>query len=175
MDEVKKGAKNAVEKYLLRQEKEAAGPTRRNQKPEKEVEKACLEWMRARGWVVAIYESKSKFDPSRGRYISQTMKAGTADCMGNLPDGIECIVEFKAPGRLSSFASEKNMKQQLFLQRKIQTNCFAAVVDSVARLELIFKSWQQKRSAGDLYEARMYLLSMLPEARPKKEQGGLFD
>jgi hypothetical protein len=38
--------KLAIEKYTIKQDKINKGPTRKNSKPEKEVEKECLEWMR---------------------------------------------------------------------------------------------------------------------------------
>lgn len=164
MDEQERKARGraAVERYLQKQEPKAAGPSRHYEKPEKEVEKACLKWMRERGWNVAIYESKATFNEKAGRFISQNMKAGTADCMGHLPDGIGVVVEFKAPKRLSSYAAEKNHRQQEFVKQKIDAGCFACVTDSVERLADIFAMWQYKRSERGVSESKRYLHAMLP-------------
>lgn len=143
------------------------------EKPEKEVEKACLEWMRTQGWSVNIFEAKATFDPRRQRYISQSMKAGTCDCMGNTSEGVSVAVEFKAPGAISSFNSPKRIKQKQFIINKILTNCFACVVDSVEKLETIYKQWQFLRADGEA--ARSYLLKALPKVSEKNVQDTLFD
>lgn len=174
-DSYKCRVRNAIHNFTKREERKSSGPSRKNQKPEKEVEKLCLEYMRALKWDVNIFEAKATFDPKRGVYRQQSMKSGIADCMGSLPDGIECAIEFKAPGKLYTFAYPRNEKQQIFIQRKIMSNCFAVVVDSVERLDTIYKRWREHRDANDLDFARMYLLSMIPAAKPKKDRGGLFD
>jgi hypothetical protein len=131
-------------------------------KPEKEVEKACLDWMRSRGWSVQIFEAKATWSPEAGRFIQQSMRAGTCDCLGNTDEGIGCAVEFKAPGALSTFNSEKRHLQREFIIQKIKTNCFACVVDSVERLELIYTEWLKIKSE-DREKSREYLISMLPQ------------
>ena len=164
MDDHKKGVQRALNKYLERQEPKVAGPKRHYEKPEKEVEKACLKWMRDRGWNVQIFEAKATFSEAAGRYISQAMKAGSADCMGHLPDGVGAIVEFKAPGRLSSYAAEKNYRQQQFINDKIDAGCFACVVDSVERLSTIYNEWVFRRGAkNSLIDSKTYLKSQLPK------------
>jgi hypothetical protein len=169
MDENRKSnVRRAVENYYKRQEPQPTKNKIAYHKPEKEVEAACLKWMRSRHWDVRIYESKSTYDPRAGRYISQSMKAGNADCMGNLPDGVAVIVEFKAPGRLSNFASSKNYRQAKFVQDKIMGGCFACVTDSVERLQGIYMTWAGLRAEGDLNGAKLYLLGKLPTQRPKK-------
>lgn len=182
MDEQERKArgKAAIERYYKRQEPKTQRKSVHNEKPEKEVEKACLAWMREQGWTVAIYESKATYNAQAGRYISQNMKAGTADCMGSMGDGIGVVVEFKAPGKLSTFASEKNHRQQEFIKKKIDSGCFACVVDSVDRLKNYFYEWISYRASDAMTDPRgshskQYLHAMLPKRkRTKKDDDPLF-
>lgn len=139
---------------------------RKNKKPEKEVEAACLKWMRDNGWSVQVLEAKSTWSPSQGRWCQQGMKAGTPDCVGSTDDGVGAFVEFKAPGRLSSFNSDKRYLQRKFIVDKINTNAFACVVDSAKRLETIYLKWLEIRTQ-DKNAARNYLLAMLPQKSEK--------
>lgn len=169
---------DALNKYYQNQlpKEPTEGPARApNKAPEKEVEKACLTWMRARGWSVEIFESKATYSPRAGRYIQQSMKAGVCDCMGSDDLGLGVAIEFKAPGKLSSFNREGNFNQRNFIVGKINANCFACVVDSVSRLETIYLRWVELRS--DMGSARNYLLSMLPAVseKTKLKDGRLFD
>lgn len=168
----KKRVQQALESFLKKQEP-PKGPqrTRIHTHPEKQVQDLCLMWMREKGWDVNIYESKATFDPRSQRYISQSIKAGNADCMGNTADGTPVIVEFKAPGRLSTFAQDKNYRQQEFLRRKIDTNCFAVVVDSPERLAQLWESFTELRSASPGLEVRAFLHKSLPK---KTRDQGLF-
>jgi hypothetical protein len=154
-------AKDALDRYYSKLAKQQSKPKRKNRKPEKEVERFCLEWMRARKWDVQIYESKAVFSARSGRYTGQSMKAGTVDCQGITPDGIPVYIEFKAPGRLSTFSSPKNHRQKEYLVAKIQNGAFGAVVDSANRLDRIFGEYINRvRSSKD--EAKQFLLSELP-------------
>lgn len=165
-DEHKKRISDALNKYSAKQ-LEVIKPEVRshNEKPEKEVEKACLKWMRDRGWSVNIFESKAVWNASAGAWTQQGLKAGTCDLMGNTDTGLAVAVEFKAPGALSSFNTEKRYLQKKFIVDKINSNSFAAVIDSVERLEIIFKRWSEL--LPDRNAARNYLLSMLPQQREK--------
>lgn len=186
MEDRKKRVTDALNRYYEKQDREIrklnglSEPRRKNEKPEKEVEKACLEWMRSdkQNWSVEIYEAKATYDPSKGIYRQQSMKAGVCDCMGTLPDGISVAIEFKAPGRLSTFNSERRFKQRKFIVDKINSNAFACVVDSVDRLVTIYERWRELRAANvDFGVARNYLLSMLPQQKEKTrlEDEPLFD
>ena len=135
---------------------------KKNDAPEKTVVKACLIWMRINGWDVDIFESKSTYDPRRGIYRQQAMTAGICDCLGHLPVpnlGIGVAIEFKAPGRRSTFNAPKNYRQQEFLKAKINTGCFGCVVDSVEMLKEIFEQWQKRALKNEGIE---YLNSKLP-------------
>lgn len=180
-NEKRSGAANALNKFFEKQEsdrqKEISGSPRKkhNKAPEKDVEKACLAWMRARGWTVNVYEAAARWNSDAGHFTSSGMRFGTSDCMGNTDEGIAVAVEFKSPGRLSTFNSEERYLQRKFIIDRINTNAFSCVVDSVERLEMIYSRWHELRS--DLGAARNYLLSMLPQesekSRLKKER--LFD
>lgn len=165
----KAGVRDALNKFYQRQAaKDKPKESRAHYgKPEKEVEKACLEWMRAKGWSVQILEAKATWSPQANRWLQQSMKAGTCDCMGNTDTGIGVAVEFKAPGRLSSINTERRYAQRKFIVDKINTNTFACVVDSVQRLETIWSRWNELREKGALGEARNYLISMLPQVSEK--------
>lgn len=157
MDDKSDGPRRALENYyrkLLPKE-----PRPKNKRPEKDVEHECLLWMRAQGWNVQIYEAKAIYNPKTRRYISASMKAGTVDCQGVLPGGTFVAVEFKAPGRISSFNASKNFRQKQYLIEKITYGAFGAVVDSASRLEQIYKTWRDLKTAA---EKKSYLISVLP-------------
>ena len=160
----KGGAANALNKYLendwLDQQKTMGLiKKRKNMAPEKAVQNACLAWMRENEWVVEIYESKAT--QVNGVWRNQAMKAGHADCAGVMPDGIACAVEFKAPGKLSSFNRGGNERQKDFIIKRIHSGSFACVVDSVERLLLIYDKWSEVKAVNP-QEAKHYLLSQLP-------------
>lgn len=156
------GVLDALIKYSKKDMKER-GPkkarTKRN-KPEKEVEKLCLEWMRQHQWDVQIYESKATFNPRTGHWAQQSMKAGTADCMGCMPDGHMVVIEFKAKGHLRGFNHPRNYRQKLFIKNKIAQNAFTCVVDSPELLQTIYTGWLALRS--DKEAAKLFLMKMLP-------------
>jgi len=126
-------------------------------KPEKEVEKACLKWMRDRGFSVDVFEAKATYNPRAGAWLQQSMKAGVVDIMGSTNLGIMLAVELKAPAKLKTLREN----QRLFLIEKIAANAFACVTDSVARLADIYNTWLGYRYV-DQEKARAYLMSMLP-------------
>lgn len=154
-------AKDALDRYYSKLAKQTKRKTK-NRKPEKEVERFCLEWMRQNHWDVQIYEAKATYNPRQGRYMQQSMKAGTVDCQGVLPDGTFVAVEFKAPGRLSTFAAPKNIRQKQYLTQKIEHYAFGACVDSCARLQAIFALYSKIRDEEGKDAAKQYLLSQLP-------------
>lgn len=174
------GARNALNKFYQKQADELAPkqPVERvrNKAPEKDVERECLKWMRAREWKVEIYEAKAKWNSEAQRFTSTGMKFGTVDCMGSTDEGIAVAVEFKAPGALSTFNREERFLQRKFIVDRINSNAFACVVDSAARLETIYLRWKELRLVG-LAEARQYLISALPQKTEKTrlKEEKLFD
>lgn len=153
--------RKALERFFEKAARKASPPKprRKNEKPEKQVEKECLVYMRAMGWQVEIYEAKATYNPQAGRYVSQAMKAGTCDCMGIMPSGTSVAIEFKAPGRLTTF--NKNQRQREFLENRIKLNGFACVVDSAERLRRIYLEWEHLKISGTV-KAQGYLLEQLP-------------
>lgn len=170
----RQGVLNAMNKFSSRVEKERQrelGIGRKNDKPEKRLQTDALHWMRTKGWSVNVFEAKSTYDPSRGRYISQSMKAGTLDIGGSTSEGIACVIELKAPGKLSTLRDN----QRKTLHEKINSNNFACVVDSVHRLETMYTEWRRLRDLGDAAGARAYLVSMIPpESKSGLESEELF-
>lgn len=153
-----------MENFYKRQAKKDAGPQRKNQSPEKDlVATPCLQWMRAQGWQVEVYESKATYNPFQKRWRSSSAKPGTPDCMGIMPDGTAIATEFKAPRKLYTLSEE----QRVFLTERIKMNAFACVTDSVDRLKELFKKWNDLRYCTPL-KAQEYLLDALP--KPKKER-----
>lgn len=160
----KKATEKALHNFLNKYQKDTDKMSgkikkRTNTKPEKTVEKECLTWMRSQGWNVQIFESKAT--QINGVWRNQAMKAGNADCQGTIPGGIACYVEFKAPGRLTTFNNPKNQRQIDFILAKIDMGAFACVTDSVQHLQSIYNIWKEKR-AVDPTMAKIYLLDALP-------------
>lgn len=143
------------------------GRGKKNKKPEKLVEKACLDWMRSLSWDVNIYEAKAVYNPD-GTYRSNRMIAGVSDCMGLTPDGIPVYVEFKAKDKRSTFNLSKNNRQRDFLVNKIKYCAFAVVVDSVEKLNEYWIGYKEVCVQSGKLHARDYLMSVLPKIRKEK-------
>ena len=135
----------------------------KNKKPEKEVERYCMAWMSDQGWDVQVLEAKATYNPRAGRYLrNQSVAVGTVDCVGTLTNGIFVAIEFKSPGRLSTFAHDRNFAQRDYLLNKIHSGAFACVTDSVARLEKVFAAYQEALLVSP-DKAKNILLSYLPK------------
>ncbi|MFN9972690.1 MAG: hypothetical protein ACK58T_22650 [Phycisphaerae bacterium] len=163
-DDYKKRIEKALNKFAERDNRELQKlngtiKKRKNAKPEKDVEKECLTWMRGRGWNVQIYESKAT--QVNGVWRQQAMQAGNADCQGIMPGGVSVAVEFKAPGKLATFNRPQNQRQIDFIEDRITMGGFACVVDSVSLLQHIYETWLDKKLISD-EEAISYLLEVLP-------------
>jgi hypothetical protein len=130
-DRIKKAVEAFTEKHRPK-----AGPSRHNASPEKDLEKIILEWMRKNGFHVNVVESKATFSHTQQRFISNSVKSGFADIVGNHNSGIAVFVELKAPGRRSTLREN----QREFLLSKIETGCFAVCVDSV---EMLCAQWDE--------------------------------
>jgi len=131
---------------------------KKNQKPEKELQSNLISYMKGLGWQVEVYNSQATMT-SYGVWKNQTMKAGTPDIMGLLPNGVAIACEVKAPGKLKTFNNPKNQRQIDFIKNCIKMNGFAVVVDSVERLKEIFDIWT---TLQDPDAKKEYLTRMLP-------------
>jgi hypothetical protein len=165
MSDLKTRIARAISRYETAQDKKLRGTTRRNGKPEKEVEYTCVAWMKSQGWSVNVFEAKATYSPTAGIWKQQAMSGGVADCMGNTQDGIAVAIEFKAPGYLSTFNSPARVKQRAFVIDKINSGAFACVTDSVERLKDIYTRWRELRDAGALLVSREFLIGALPKKR----------
>ena len=166
-DDYRDRIRKSIEKFHakdLREIERLGGRGKRNKKPEKEVEKDCLKWMRALGWDVNIYEAKAILTKS-GERVNSHMPPGVSDCMGITPYGEPAYVEFKAKGSRSTFNLEKRHKQKEFMLNKIKRHGFGCVVDSVTMLDETYNHWRSLRLKGLTKEARQYLFDCLPKKR----------
>ncbi len=137
MTDPRDGTRKALERYYQRQEPKAVEPKRTNEKPEKEVEKAVLIWLKQNNFCCDIIESKARFSTSTGGYTGRAASIGMPDIIGNYKNGLYVCIELKAPGRRVGSALRE--QQRNFLVKKIHTKAFAVVVDSVEYLE---KTWK---------------------------------
>lgn len=135
-NEAKARVKAAIERYELRQTK-TSEPKRHNQKPEKEVEKSVLEYMKSLGCKLTVVESKAVFSQSSGRYLSGQTIAGFPDIVGLNSQGLFLGLELKALGRRSTLKNH----QRLFLTQIIHSNGFACVTDSVSHLSSLYSKF----------------------------------
>ena len=175
MKDYKSRVQKAIETYHDKQlKKDGAGldykPPRKNQKPEEEVVKACLQWMRSAGFDVGLVEAKSVYSPELERYLRSQVKAGTSDCFGNNGFGHAVFVEFKAKSKRSTLAPH----QRDFLIRKINTFCFAVCVDSEHLLKEFYENWILYRKSS-AQKARDYLLECLPKQKNQEDNSLLFE
>lgn len=161
----KKSVARAIENYYKRQEP-SEEPRRKNEKPEAEVVQKILIWLKQNDFDAMTVEAKATYSVQRGGYTGRAASPGTPDIIGNYKTGLSCWIEAKAKGRRSTLRE----LQREFLIRKIQSNCFAVVVDSVECLENI---WNQFRALPHS-DRQMFLLNQLP-VKKDEEQGSLFD
>lgn len=158
-------AKDALLKYHQRQLKSTKRtPRKKNKKPEKVVEKDCLDWLDKHGFSINVVESKAVYSKAAGNYIRGQTVAGFPDLVGNDKDGHAVFIELKAPGKRSTIRPA----QVDFLLNKIKTNCFAVCVDSVAYLSTAYALWSELEGEN----AKEYLHSLLPKKR--KDDSPLF-
>lgn len=123
--------------------------------PEKIVEKLSLEECKALQFDVDIIESKATFSKNANRYLkSRSAPEGISDIVGNDSNGIAVFIELKAKGKLKTLRP----KQREFLIRKIESCCFAVVIDNP---ENITKYYLRFLSLPKI-ERQAYLKSILP-------------
>jgi len=151
--------KAALHKYLTK--KTTVKKSSKNRKPEKEVEKACMNWFRDQGFSMNVIEASG----GRNMYGAITVKSGFVDSAGCTPLGIGSFVEFKAPGRLSTLRDN----QREFLLEKINKGCFACVVDSAGSLSRLYQEWYMIY-IEDKNQSIELLLNSLPKKRVSNDK-----
>jgi hypothetical protein len=156
-------AKKALDAFYRRElerfERESR-PRRKNQKPELEVQRQVLAWLKEHGFSCHVVESKATYNRTASRYVSSKTTPGFSDITGVTPNGVGCFIELKAPGRRSTLRHA----QRAFLTDKIQLGAFAVCVDSVSCLEQIWNAFEHRRKM-DPKLAKAVLFRHLPPER----------
>jgi hypothetical protein len=125
---------------------------KKNESPEKDVEKSCLAWGGKNRCYFHVVESKAVYSHAAGRYTHGQAESGYSDLSGNNANGHSLWVELKAKGRRSNLSAE----QYWFLKSKIEQGCFAVVVDSAEILNEFYYKWAGSKNKES------YLISILP-------------
>lgn len=141
-EQAKKRIQDAIAKYEKKiAPKQSTG--RKNKKPEKELEKIVMLWLKQNGFIVNVVESKAVYNPYAKRYLRGQTQAGFADIVGVTPSGHGCFIELKAPGRLSTLRDH----QKAFLEARRACGAFAVAIDSIELLQKLYAAWLQENSA----------------------------
>lgn len=135
----------------------------KSKKPEKLVEKDCLDWAKKNSVFLHVVESKAVFSQAAGRYLSGQVESGFPDIVGNNMSGQVMWIELKAKGKRSTLSPV----QYLFLTEKIKQGCFAVVVDSADLLHEYYYTWKSSKNPPS------YLMSLIPV--PKRVRDETFD
>ncbi len=147
-------------------------PRRKNEKPEFEVKKAVMGWLRANGFSCHVIESKAVFSVAAGRYMGGQTDAGVSDIFGVAPGGLAVFIELKAPGKRATLRPG----QRAFLTDKIRFGSFAVCVDSVDCLREIWEKFlKDRRIAPGIAAAtlRLHLPKEPISRRPVPDGSGL--
>lgn len=127
-------------------------------KPEAWVEQAVLAWCFQNRWSVDVVDSKMIRGPKGKMIENPGLPVGISDLLGNTDLGIAAFVELKK----SNFRHVCRLSQRQFLERKIQSNAFGIVTDSVTHLEETYHKWISLRETS-FNEAQSFLISELPK------------
>jgi hypothetical protein len=162
----KSSVKLALARYYQKQMGDnSRSPKRKNEKPEKIVEREVTAWCHANNIDVSIVECKGVYNQKTNTFLHGMTEPGYSDLSGNNEYGTAVFIELKAPGRRSTLRP----KQDDFLVRKIKMGCFACVVDSSKLLHEIYYSWYNYSSCGLIAESKRYLMSQMPKRRQEKD------
>lgn len=165
-------AKTALHNYLSKQlAHNNREPKRKNEKPEKIVERSVLAWCKKHKLDVSVVECKGVYNAKTRTFLHGMTEPGYSDLSGNNQLGMAVYIELKAPGRRSTL----RFKQREFLIRKIKAGCFAVVVDSSELLEEIYYQWGNYINKDLFGEAKQYLMGQIPKHRDHVQEGKLFD
>lgn len=161
--------KKAIESYCEKQlKKSQAKRKKKNEKPEKALEKEVMLWLKQNKFTCNVVESKAVFSQKAQRYLNSQAIPGMADIVGNGPDGVAVFIELKAPGKLGTIRPA----QYEFLMTKIESNCFAVCIDSVLLLERMVKMWAMLKTPET---KQMFLKNSCPKPRLKVSKDLDFD
>jgi len=164
----KESVKKALDNYLSKKiEEDKPKDIKKNAKPEKETEKECLKWLRHNNFNVSVVESKAVYSVLAGEYTSGQTEKGFSDLVGNDAFGRACYIELKAKGRRANLSPA----QYVFLKTRVESNCFAVVVDSSYFLKDIYTEWSKLMDRKQFRLAQRTLLSALPMPAKMKDDG----
>jgi hypothetical protein len=163
MTDRKKSTSAAMLKYHKKQLGQGTTRERKTtyKKPEKDVERAVLEWGCMNSIHLHVVEASS-YDPRLGRKGVSKAPLGFPDVVGNTQDGHSLWIELKAKDRRSALRES----QRSFLESKISANCFAVVVDSVEGLSQYWRGFWSLRTTQ---ERQSFLLDCLPKKRQARD------
>jgi hypothetical protein len=99
---------------------------------ERDVQRACVEWLEL--WGAVVIRTNSGAMKVEGRFVKFNSAVGCSDLIVCLPDGGFCAVEVKAPGR-DRTAARRRLEQQSFQSRVVRANGLAVVVRSLDELK----------------------------------------
>ena len=162
----KKSVQAAVEKFNEKNDPNYSKPTRKNQKPEEEfIHNELVPFLKSINIDHNVIEAKSTFSEKSQRYTMQSVAPGYPDISGNFPNGLALFIEVKAPGCRTRLRDD----QREFLIRKINSNCFACVTDSIEHLTNLIEKFKTTDNRKSL------LLNDLPLQKEKKDQDLFWD
>jgi hypothetical protein len=163
MNDFKKRIQNAIEKHATNQlPKRPTG--RKNNKPERQLQKQMIEALKQIGVFAFHVESKAVYSASAGAYLNSQTVVGCADILGVTPQGQFLAVEVKSPGRRSTLREA----QCDFLTNVIERGGFAVCSDSLEHLLALYSEWL----TTDLCSRAPLLRRDLPTARKKHNKSG---
>lgn len=129
---------DALNKFYNKQlTKNVKKKTRKNKKPELEVEKAVTKWLRSNGFSCDVVDASTYDAGSGGKFQDVKITAGFTDIVGADRFGFACYIELKAAGKRSALKDH----QREFITAKIHNNAFACVTDGVEHLSDLYNRW----------------------------------
>lgn len=166
MDEsIKKRIEGAINNYVKKNDPNSSTePKRKNEKPEKEVEKAILQWAKNKGWFINKVESKAIYSKAFGNFHYSETKSGTPDLLGCNSQGVFVAIEVKAPGKRSTLREN----QRAYLLEVIARGGFAYCCDNVETLNQVFSEWL------NVNNRKAYLLNLMPKEKESENKKPLF-
>lgn len=135
----------------------------RNEKPEKLVEMACMEWLKENNFSCDVVESKAIFSRKANRYLRGNAPIGFSDIVGCDANGVAVFIELKAFGKRNNISDE----QKAFLIKKIMRGAFACCTDSVDYLSKLYRVWYDHKLLGNSEQGKRWLLHHLSDSKSR--------
>lgn len=169
-NELLKGIDAALRANALRHAKKNSSKKttyKKRGEPEKDTEKDIKKWAKKNGFDLYKTDAKGDYCPKAGRFLRNPyLEAGHSDFTGNCPLGTAAFIEAKAKGSRTNLS----LNQYRFLKNKVNTGCFAVVVDDVKKLDFFYKTWVLLIRESGQQKAKEFLMDMLP-TKKKFEEG----